>query len=171
MAVDSMGRRARRALVALVAIAAALGVAGGGMEGCARASGLPEASGGTASLGQAMLEGAALAEALGAQGFDDGADGAPSWFREEVLPPEACPGAYATQDWSVVGFSRAGPATEAFSGLVQELGRRGWCAYDSGVEGAATLVKEEGEVRWMMLQCAEAGGSTSVVLQLRPWSC
>ena len=58
-----------------------------------------------------------------------------------------------------------------FSALVTELAGRGWRAYDSGVANAATLVKEGGEVRWMTMQCVDAGTSASVVLQLRRSSC
>lgn len=167
---EPMVRRTRRAL-ALVAAAALALAASGALAGEGPGGSEEPAVGGAAEAGQAVLDGAALADALAAQGVASGAEGPPEWFCEEVLAAEGCQGALAAADWSVVGLSRQGPADEAFAGLVRELAGRGWSAYESGVANAATLVKEEGEVRWMTMQCVEAGSSTSVVLQLRRSSC
>ena len=169
---DVRARRSRRgaAVVAAlaVALAAACALAGPGP----RDEGPPEAEGGAAAVGEALAGGSSIAEALGSEGYEAmGPEGPPPWFAEEVLAADRCQGAFAASDWSVVGLSRQEPADEAFSALVTELAGRGWRAYDSGVANAATLVKEGGEVRWMTMQCVDAGTSASVVLQLRRSSC
>lgn len=163
------GPQPRRLACAAGALGAALALVA--LSGCWGQPPGPEAvTAGSRSMGamaQQVLDGTSAEDALAAQGYElAGADGVPAWFADEVLPAERCEGCYATEGWRVVGLFLEGPADEAFDGLLAELSERGWVAYDSGVENAATLTKEEGEARWMMMQCAAVGDSTSVVLQL-----
>lgn len=131
----------------------------------------PQAADGTSGAsiieaGEAVLAGAGPEEALASQGLAPAAEAdVPPWFAEEVMDAEACVGAFANDDWSVVGIMQDGAPEPAFDKVVEGLEARGWTLHESGIENAATLTKEEGEARWMMLQCTAVGDSTSVVLQ------
>ena len=146
------GAAAVAALVAAVALSSCGGGPGGPQP-------IPTGGHAMGTMAQLVLDGMTAEQALAAQGY------------AEVLPASRCEGCFAAEDWQVVGLSMSGAADEVFDSLLADLAERGWCAYESGIDHAATLTKEEGEAQWMMMQCATIGGSTSVVLQLSRSSC
>lgn len=157
------------AAVAALVAAVALGSCGGGPGG---PQPIPTGGHTMGTMAQLVFDGMTAEQALAAQGYAAATpDDVPPWFDAEVLPASRCEGCFAAEGWQVVGLSMAGAADEVFDSLLADLAERGWCAYESGIDHAATLTKEEGEAQWMMMQCATIGGSTSVVLQLSRSSC
>lgn len=66
----------------------------------------------------------------------------------------------------VVGCSLNAPKGKAFAAVCDVLAAKGWlCAPLRGTGGAA-FVKQEGELRWMLVTCIQVGESTSVVYRM-----
>lgn len=91
----------------------------------------------------------------------------PAWFSDEVMDAARIQELWTDQDQSVVGFTLPMGAPEAQETLAEQLDDRGWHTCASGMDGVATYMKEGGEVRWMMVECTEAGGEATVVLRIR----
>lgn len=173
MRLSKMGGRLARASATLGLMAAVLALAHWAPGKHLAPVGAPGAMAtGAEEAGQALLEGQGLDEVLAGQGYRVvSAAEAPAWFAEEGLPIREGERGWATSDWSVVGVVRSGSPGEAIEEALGQLVGRGWSICDSGFDGVATLLKEEGEARWMMMQCAQVGDAASLVVQTQRSSC
>ncbi len=91
----------------------------------------------------------------------------PDWFVDEIMPLREGVDGVATSNWSIVGLFEDGCISEVLDGFSETFAEKGWRGYESGMDGAATYVKEEGLCSWMMMTCTEVGDMTSVVLRIQ----
>ncbi len=120
------------------------------------------------ALASSVFSGVDVRDGLLDAGFESlEAATAPDWFAEEVMPLDDVADGVATPDFSTVGFSAEGGIDDVLERLTTLFAERGWRGYDSGMDGTATYMKEEGECSWMMATCTGTGESTSVVLRIR----
>ena len=95
---------------------------------------------------------------------------------EEGQPPDAFvqeggfpAGAYELHSDAsdmVVGCSLNAPKEKAFAAVCDVLAAKGWLCAPLRGTGGAVFVKQEGELRWMLVTCIQVGESTSVVYRM-----
>lgn len=64
----------------------------------------------------------------------------------------------------IVGFSIAEDAVTAFNILKAQLISRGWNYVESGSSTSSSFYKNNGNYKWLFVNCVNVGGETSVVL-------
>lgn len=64
----------------------------------------------------------------------------------------------------IVGFSIDSDAATSFNNLKEQLISRGWNYVDSGSSTSSSFYKNNGNYKWLFVNCVNVGGETSVVL-------
>ena len=90
----------------------------------------------------------------------------PNDLLEEVMGAVGADRVLATPDLGLLGFGLPYGSEDAMRKLLEGLGSRGWVAAGTESEGVVTLVKGEGEFRWLMAQVVGMGEGSSVVLRI-----
>ena len=96
----------------------------------------------------------------------------PDWFETEVMDADEIEEAFGNadvfsdSDGSVIGFTSEKAREVIRQTLVGTLCRHGWLDCGSGEEDVLSLYKGKGKTRWMMIQFADIGDMTSVVLHI-----
>ena len=89
---------------------------------------------------------------------------APLFAREGFVPKEA-DDLQVGGEGRVIGLCLPGTAAEGFSSMSKGLEEAGWTVVPSGQDACGTFVKDEGDLRWLLVSCLQAGGQVSVVVQ------
>lgn len=66
----------------------------------------------------------------------------------------------------VVGCSLDAPRNEALAAVCDVLAAKGWACVPLQGTGGAAFMKQEGQLRWMLVTCIQVGDSTSVVYRM-----
>lgn len=179
---DPSRRRFARALLLIASLVLAVWIIGT-CVGCAFSFGDAKAEGRAAEedtlivfsgethtkgIWASMKEGSSLKEAMVSQGFIDLSDAraAPRWLVDEVLELGGKKAAFSNPAIDIVGYVSEGERDEVLGRLMVELSERGWAVCGESSAEVVTLMKQEGVCRWLMAECAEQEGDTSVVLHI-----
>lgn len=116
---------------------------------------------------QSVIAGAEIDAAIEDAGFKrvEGSE-VPQYIEDEIYCTSDYPGAFRTDDWGLICVYRNGGSKELLDEILQSLAIRGWMQCESGCEGLATCIKEEGECRWLMIECVQIGDEASAVLHI-----
>lgn len=120
------------------------------------------------AIWEAIGKGVAFDEAMVQQGFRALSAQAqiPSWLTEEVVDASSIREGYASGDYGVIGCVIDGNRVIAQEALLRLLAEKGWVPCTASNEGTITLMKQEGECRWLMVESVELEDETSVVLHI-----
>ena len=91
---------------------------------------------------------------------------APNSFNAEVLDGWG-DWHFLSDDGVIAGCVLSCDRVSAIGEIRPLLEERGWRTVPSGQETVLTFIKEEGEFRWLMLNCESVGVGTSVVVNAR----
>lgn len=116
---------------------------------------------------QSIRHGSDISDALSAVGLSSVACGdVPAWFADEVLTPRDGCDVWANGDWSVVGISAGLNELDLRSSVEDGLEGNGWRLCPTGIDGAATYMKDEGACIWIAVQFSKTEDSAEAVLRI-----
>lgn len=115
-----------------------------------------------------LLRGDSLSEAMSNAGFVPLASqaDAPQWLVGEVVELDDKEDVFASEDFSIVSFVQAGERDEVVGRLLSELSEKGWTPYGDSYADVISLTKQEGDCKWLMMECIDIDGEASVVLHI-----
>lgn len=90
----------------------------------------------------------------------------PQWVLDEVVGTDGKREMYANEEFSVIGFVLDGDRDSAMGKALTEISSKGWVSYGESSANVVSLSKQEGDCRWLMVECVEFEGEASVVLRI-----